>query len=249
MKICPTCNARYGDEMSFCLQDGSRLPARDTAGFSNAPTEAYAVATNADEDISAANTVVSHPLAPAAAPKQFRMSAVNPSNKMGCVVTVGTVSALLLVVFGLGIGTVSRFFLRDDMRSSAPQPTETAPVAANSSTSSTNSAGYPDPTPPPTTAAGDSKTVSGGILNGKATELPKPPYPPAARAVRAAGSVTVQVLVDESGRVVSANAVSGHPLLRAAAVGAARSTKFHPTFLSGKPVKVSGVLRFDFAPD
>jgi protein TonB len=58
--------------------------------------------------------------------------------------------------------------------------------------------------------------------------------------------VSVQVLVDEKGEVVNANAVSGHPLLRAAAVQAARKARFPVTKLSGVPVKVSGVLTFRF---
>lgn len=97
------------------------------------------------------------------------------------------------------------------------------------------------PKPPP-------RTVSGGVMNGKATSLPKPPYPAAARAVRAGGAVSVQVLIDEQGRVVSASAVSGHPLLRAAAEGAARGARFSPTLLSGQPVKVSGVITYNFVP-
>lgn len=106
-------------------------------------------------------------------------------------------------------------------------------------------AGLPPPPPPPKKI---SKPISGGVLNGKATSLPKPPYPPAARAVRASGAVSVQVLIDESGRVVSASAVSGHPLLRAAAVQAARGARFSPTQLSGQPVKVSGVITYNFVP-
>ena len=102
--------------------------------------------------------------------------------------------------------------------------------------------------PPPPMKKAPPKTISGGVLNGKATSLPKPPYPPAARAVRASGAVTVQVLIDESGRVVSASAVSGHPLLRAAAVAAARGARFSPTQLSGQPVKVNGVITYNFVP-
>jgi TonB family protein len=90
------------------------------------------------------------------------------------------------------------------------------------------------------------KTISGGILNGKAIDLPKPSYPAAARAVRAIGAVNVQVTVDENGDVTSANAVSGHPLLRASAVAAARNAKFKPTLLSGNAVKVSGVIVYTF---
>lgn len=92
------------------------------------------------------------------------------------------------------------------------------------------------------------KTISGGVVNGKAENLPQPVYPAAARAVRASGSVNVQVLIDENGNVVSANAVSGHPQLRAAAESAARTAKFKPTMLSGEPVKVNGILVFNFMP-
>lgn len=101
----------------------------------------------------------------------------------------------------------------------------------------------PKPTPKPAP-----KTISGGVVNGKATNLVKPPYPAAARAVRAAGAVNVQVTIDENGNVISASAVSGHPLLRAAAVQAARSSKFSPTMLSGQAVKVTGVIVYNFVP-
>ncbi len=90
------------------------------------------------------------------------------------------------------------------------------------------------------------KTISGGVLNGKAIELVKPAYPAAAKAVRAEGTVNVQVTIDENGNVISANAVSGHPLLRAAAVQAARASKFSPTSLQGQAVRVTGVIFYDF---
>ncbi|HEX6124733.1 MAG TPA: energy transducer TonB [Pyrinomonadaceae bacterium] len=88
--------------------------------------------------------------------------------------------------------------------------------------------------------------LSGGLLNGKAMNLPMPVYPPAAMAVRAEGTVVVRITIDESGNVVEATAVSGHPLLRAAAVEAARSATFAPTRLEGNPVRVSGVLTYNF---
>jgi protein TonB len=100
----------------------------------------------------------------------------------------------------------------------------------------------PKPSPPP-----PKKTiVSGGVLNGKAISKPQPPYPAIAKAARASGTVTVQIVVDESGRVVSASAVGGHPLLQQAAVQAARQARFSPTLLSGQPVKVSGVITYNF---
>jgi protein TonB len=100
----------------------------------------------------------------------------------------------------------------------------------------------PAATPKPTPHA----PISGGVLNGKAVHLVTPPYPAIARSAHASGSVQVQVLIDENGNVVSAHAVSGHPLLQAAAVAAARASKFTPTKLSGQPVKVNGVIIYNF---
>ncbi len=91
-------------------------------------------------------------------------------------------------------------------------------------------------------------TVSLGVINGKAVNLVKPSYPAAAKQLRIEGAVNVQVLIDESGNVVSATAVSGHPLLRAVSVNAARQSKFTPTFLSKQPVKVTGVIVYQFKP-
>jgi TonB family protein len=91
--------------------------------------------------------------------------------------------------------------------------------------------------------------LAGGVLNGRAISLPRPPYPAIARASHAQGRVNVQVLIDESGNVVSAQAISGHPLLQAVSVAAARHAKFTPTLLSGQPVKVSGLIVYNFVAD
>jgi protein TonB len=105
----------------------------------------------------------------------------------------------------------------------------------------------PPPPPAPKPTPDVKKTVvSGGVLNGKAISKPSPAYPPIAKAARAQGTVTVQILVDESGRVISATATGGHPLLQQAAVAAARQARFSPTLLSGQPVKVSGFITYNF---
>ena len=88
--------------------------------------------------------------------------------------------------------------------------------------------------------------ISGGVLNGKATSMPAPEYPPIAKQAHASGVVKVQVTIDEGGNVILAKAISGHPLLQSAAVSAARQAKFPPTRLSGQPVKVQGVLIYNF---
>ncbi|MEQ1922913.1 MAG: TonB family protein [Pyrinomonadaceae bacterium] len=118
----------------------------------------------------------------------------------------------------------------------------------STSTGTSTTGGEEDAPPPKATPKPAPKTVSGGVLNGKATSLPKPAYPAAAKAVRAGGAVSVQVLISETGSVISASAVSGHPLLRAAAEGAARGARFSPTMLSGQAVKVSGVITYNFVP-
>lgn len=92
------------------------------------------------------------------------------------------------------------------------------------------------------------KKISGGVLNGKAISLPAPEYPAAARAVSANGAVNVQVTISEQGEIVSAAAVSGHPLLRQAAEQAARKAKFAPTLLQGVPVTVTGIIVYNFVP-
>jgi len=97
----------------------------------------------------------------------------------------------------------------------------------------------PTPTPPKVLKISQ-------LLNGRATSLPKPPYPPLAITAGVSGVVMVQVLIDESGKVLSAQAVSGHPLLRAAAAQAARQARFSPTILGDQPVKVSGVITYNF---
>jgi TonB family protein len=92
------------------------------------------------------------------------------------------------------------------------------------------------------------KTVSGGVVNGKARNLAVPKYPDGARAARASGQVAVAVTIDEEGKVISASAVSGHPLLRAAAEEAARASIFNPTTFEGRPVKVTGTIIYNFVP-
>jgi TonB family protein len=91
--------------------------------------------------------------------------------------------------------------------------------------------------------------VQGGVLNGKALKLQQPEYPTMARIDRASGTVRVRIVIDETGHVVQAKAVdtgSTHLALVAAAEEAARKSLFTPTFLSGKPVKVTGIVIYNF---
>lgn len=98
--------------------------------------------------------------------------------------------------------------------------------------------------------AGKAKTEfkwsSGGVLNGKAIHLPKPSYPAAAIAVKAEGVVEVEVLVSQEGNVTQAAFMSGHPLLRGAAEGAARAAKFPRNMAASPNTGIFGTLTFNF---
>ncbi|MCA1579560.1 MAG: energy transducer TonB [Acidobacteria bacterium] len=97
----------------------------------------------------------------------------------------------------------------------------------------------PDPPKPP-------KVVSKGVITSQALSLPKPMYPETAKRMRIQGTVSVQVLIDEHGRVISAKAVSGSPFLLIEAQKAAMQARFSPTKLGDQPVKVSGVITYNF---
>ncbi len=104
-------------------------------------------------------------------------------------------------------------------------------------------------TPPPAAVVVERRTpaiMSKGVITGLAISLPKPTYPAIAKQAHAFGTVSVQVLVDETGKVVSAKAVKGHPLLLAAAQQAAYAARFSPTKLSDQPVKVTGTITYNF---
>ena len=133
-----------------------------------------------------------------------------------------------------------------DTSSNAAAPMPAGPGAGTVVTAPTKVSIADEPPPPEAKPTPPRAPISGGVLNGKAISLPKPAYPPIARAAHASGTVVVQVLIDENGNVVSAHAVSGHPLLQAVAVGAARQARFSPTKLSGQPVKVTGVIQYNF---
>jgi len=108
--------------------------------------------------------------------------------------------------------------------------------------------GYAVDTPPPPPNPVPPPRVSKGVIGGDALVRVPPVYPQIARQINASGQVEVEITIDEKGRVISAKAIKGHQLLRAAAEDAARKWIFRPTLLDGKPVRQTGVLTFVFTP-
>jgi len=85
-----------------------------------------------------------------------------------------------------------------------------------------------------------------GLEKTRALRLPKPVYPTIARMAHASGEVQVKVILDTDGKVIAASAVSGHPLLHGACVTAAWDARFTPPKLNGQPVKVTGIIIYNF---
>jgi TonB family protein len=103
----------------------------------------------------------------------------------------------------------------------------------------------PSPTPDSSQPPG---MIQGGILNSKAIEFPQPVYPEEARRAGALGKVIVAVIVDEEGKVISAEIEDGPIQFRRLALEVARKARFKPMLVAGHPVKVSGVLEYRFGP-
>ncbi|HZH32941.1 MAG TPA: energy transducer TonB [Pyrinomonadaceae bacterium] len=139
--------------------------------------------------------------------------------------------------------------------SGVPAASSTIALGMPSMTIANNEGGAPvvktsDDLPPPPAkpvVKASLRPITGGVLNGKAIEMPKPAYPQAARRSLVSGTVTVEVVIDVSGKVIGARAVSGPDMLREAAERAARQAKFTPTLLSGEPVRVSGLITYNFS--
>jgi TonB family protein len=141
-------------------------------------------------------------------------------------------SGYLLFRFAAAKEYASIVGVADEEVAAAPEPTAVAPPA-------------PKPAPAPAAVPAVQRVAAGDLL-AKARRKVAPQYPPTARASRVEGLVVVELEVDETGRVVSARPVSGHALLRDAAVAAARQWTFAPTSVGGAPVKVVGTLSFNF---
>jgi Ca-activated chloride channel homolog len=107
----------------------------------------------------------------------------------------------------------------------------------------------PPPPPPQAQATADAPkriATSSNVLQGSVTRKVQPAYPEEARTALATGTVQVAVTINESGEVIDARIVHGHPMFNDAALQAAKQWRFKPTELSGSPVKVAGVISFNF---
>ena len=129
---------------------------------------------------------------------------------------------------------------------SSEGPATAAPAEAANPKRAENEEPKPDDPQRTGTEPGKRAPISAGVLNGKAISLPRPDYPAEAKAAGAEGVVVIQVTVDEQGNVTEARALSGPKMLLEVSVNAAFQAKFSPTLLQGEPVKVTGVIVYNF---
>jgi outer membrane biosynthesis protein TonB len=86
------------------------------------------------------------------------------------------------------------------------------------------------------------------IVNGLAIVLPKPDYPQEAKDFCAAGVVSIKVEIDEKGDVISTEAIAGDELLHETSIKAVKKAKFKVTGYGGLPIKVRGIVVYNFPP-
>lgn len=309
MKSCPHCQAQYEDDLSFCLQDGTKLTLIGTHPNSEAITDRYAIPSETKPEKAEEVTlklrdqpVSKETITKSSMPEINKFSGAQTQvqsepQKSRAGFFLGALAGIGLLLIVSAIGGMFWYFGGQKSNETA---TNTSPIANESTTEEKTLGGHSNlesgenttsqntnlksevtpkatasvkpeetktpinpetpeikptakptiediarPTPKPTRER-PSRPISGGVVNGKAISLPSPAYPPAAKAVNVKGAVSVQVLIDENGNVKSANAVSGHPLLRNSAERAARNARFKPTVLNGQPVRVSGVIMYNF---
>lgn len=92
----------------------------------------------------------------------------------------------------------------------------------------------------------EKELITSNVTTGQPIHKAQPAYPAVARAARASGEVVVMLIIDETGKVIAAQVVSGHPLLRATCIKAAKESTFSSTLVEGKAVKVLGTITYKF---
>jgi protein TonB len=105
------------------------------------------------------------------------------------------------------------------------------------------------PPPPPPVPAPKIVRVGGVIREPRKLVHVAPVYPEIARLSRVQGIVTMEAVLDATGKVESVRVLSSQPLLEEAAVRAVRQWRYTPTELNGVPVPVLMTITVRFSLD
>jgi protein TonB len=101
-----------------------------------------------------------------------------------------------------------------------------------------------EPPPPPRPSI---IPVGGRVQNAMLLRHPDPVYPQIAKSARISGTVELSAIIGEDGHIQELKVVSGHPLLRQAALDAVKQWVYKPTLLNEQPVKVSTTIDVIFS--
>ncbi|HEY2340900.1 MAG TPA: energy transducer TonB [Steroidobacteraceae bacterium] len=88
--------------------------------------------------------------------------------------------------------------------------------------------------------------ISSGVSAGNLISPLRPEYPSIAKAAHVEGTVVVDAIISRSGSIESAHAVSGPPMLQAAALAAVRQARYRPFLLNGQPTEVHTTITINF---
>lgn len=89
--------------------------------------------------------------------------------------------------------------------------------------------------------------VSGGVIEGLLLYETTPTYPSIARTAGISGTVALAATISRSGSIENLRVVSGHPMLRQAALDAVKSWRYRPYLLNNQPVEVETTITIVFS--
>lgn len=102
------------------------------------------------------------------------------------------------------------------------------------------------PLPPSSSGPKAPIRVGGKVRAPRGVYTPAPYYPVIARQTKIQGTVVIDAVLDESGRVIEARIVSGHPLLIQAALDTVKEWRYEPSYLNNQPISVALIVNVTF---
>jgi len=102
--------------------------------------------------------------------------------------------------------------------------------------------------PPPTVRPAQIRSVpvSSGVIEGYILHRTTPVYPTIARTVGVSGTVALAATISRTGTIENLRVLSGHPMLRQAAIDAVQQWRYRPYLLNGQPVEVETTINVVF---
>lgn len=88
--------------------------------------------------------------------------------------------------------------------------------------------------------------IAGNVMAANLVDRVEPQYPKEAKKKHLQGDVRIRIVVDEEGKVIKTDTLSGHHILAKAAAEAVRHWRYQPTLLNGEPIQVESEVELHF---